>query len=471
MTNLKRYLVKIILRNQVMTKNAEKNNGPGADLEYSKELYKDSSKTLSKAYIIMIAFVIVFFFGAFIPYIDLQHKLETSVSDKLLQELNELSILTLQQENLSKTIQNHFDAPTIAAINDYQWLNGYFRKLELIRSESMASSNNISVNQLETVVPTFLVCNQVFHKNVTYWVMCNAKYVAEGINKKIVSRYQPIAREIVPLVTQTKENLDAFQIIAAPLISKNNKEIISKLPPGIDPESWKQSISNSLGVMITSQSNSYKVLNFTSINTAQFLAWELLSNPSALRLTYNSQYQKDFNNVINLLNNSKNQIKDAIKALTAKFEEVEFPVVGKIPVGLENAVVFYPAAVGVGALLCSYYLAQTISKRLIFQKKLNDGTNFDRGLYPLWVDPLDPKKKFRYGRLILFISLPLVVLLAIAYFLYISPIKEESAFGIEADFILAISLSIGLILTAIGLGIILKEEHEYRFSVNKNKKR
>lgn len=160
--------------------------------------------------------------------------------------------------------------------------------------------------------------------------------------------------------------------------------------------------------------------------------------------------------MINLLNGSKNQIKTAIQDLANKFEEFEVPVVGKIPVGLANAVILYPVAVGVGSLICSYYLAQTISKRLNFQKKLK--SYFDRELYPVWVDPSEPKKVFRYGRLMLFISLPLIILVLISYFLYSSPVKQISTFGINADSLLHISLYMGFVLTIIGIILILNED-------------
>ena len=159
----------------ILTNNGEKGDPPSEDIGYSKELYQDTSKRLNKAYIVMSTFIVVFFFGAFIPYIDLQHQLETSVSDKILNDLTELSRLASEQENLSITIQNHFDTPTLAAIKDYQRLDDYFRRLELLQSEDIASSNNLSVNQLETIVPTFLVCNQKFHKNVNDWVICNGE--------------------------------------------------------------------------------------------------------------------------------------------------------------------------------------------------------------------------------------------------------------------------------------------------------
>jgi hypothetical protein len=409
----------------------------------------------------MISFVLVFFFGAFIPYIDLQQQRGISLSDSILNDLTKLDRLTLQQENISKSIQNRFDAPTLAAINDYQRLDDYFRKLELLRSQAIASSNNLSVNQLESLVPTFFVCNQKFHVNISDWVICNAKFVADGINKKIIIRYESLARQIDPLVTKASDNLNAFSQIAVPLVSEN-REIISKLPSTIQPESWNSTITKNLGLMKTLEANSKSVLNFVSYNqSAQSFAWEILRNPSSFRLAYTDDHRQDISNIVNLLNQSKNEIMNAMKALSEKFEEVEVPVLGKVPVGLANAVMIYPAAVGAGCLICSYYLGQTITRRRIFREK--SGVRLDRNLYPLWVDPLEKKGWIRYGRLILFIVLPLLILFAIAYLLYSSPVNVGSIFGVDEDLILGASLATGFILSAIGIIIVIKSLKEYRY--------
>lgn len=414
----------------------------------------------------MITFVLVFFFGAFLPYIDLQNQIENSLSDSILNDLATLNSLALQQENLSKSIQNYFDAPTRAAIGDYHRLDDYFRKLELIRSQAIASSNNISATQLETLNPTFLVCNQKVHMNVTEWATCNAERVAEGINNKIVYRFQPISGQIKPLVTKTNENLNEFRRIAEPLISEENEEIASKLPSSINRDRWKSSISNSLGVMNTLETNSKQVLKFVSINkSAASLAWEVLQNPSALRLTYTVGHQKEFNNILNLLNRSKYEIENALKALSEKFEEVEVPVLGKVPLGLINAVMIYPAAVGLGCLICSYYLSQAITKRKILQNESNIDHTKVRDLYPLWVDPLD-NKWIRYGKLVLFITLTYLILFIINYLLASNPIKAGSVFGLNEGSVLTASLGAGYILAAIGTVMVLRRSTQKSYENN-----
>lgn len=406
----------------------------------------------------MIGFVLIFFFAAFIPYIDLQHQKESSLSDNIIKSLTELDRLTLRQENISKSIQNLFDSPTLAAISDYRRLDDYFRRLELLQSEAIASSSNLSINQLETIVPTFLKCNKKFHVNITDWVLCNAKDVADSTNQKIILRYQPMGQQISPLVKLATENLKIFNLIASPLISDNNSEIASKLPEGIKPDSLKQTISNSLGLMKTWERNVESVQEFVSYKeTPDSLAWTLLRNPSNFRLTYTDSHREDFNNILNLLNQSKNEIERKMQTLSEKFEEVEFPVLGKIPVGLVNAVIIFPAAIGVGSLVCSYFLSQAISRRLHLHTKLQD--QFDPELYSVWVDPQD--KKYRFGRLILFISVPLIMLFVVEYLVHTIPINQESIFRIPENSILTVSFLIGLILTVVGAIMVMKKVHDY----------
>jgi hypothetical protein len=206
--------------------------------------------------------------------------------------------------------------------------------------------------------------------------------------------------------------------------------------------------------MRTLEANSRSVLNFIGDKSAQSFAWEVLRNPSSLRPAYTDDHRKDFNNILNLLNQSKNDIKNAMKVLSERFEEVEIPVLGKVPLGLTNAVMIYPAAVGFGCLICSYYLDQTITKRKIFQQKSR--RRLDRDLYPLWFDPLEKKKWTRYGRLTLFNLLPLLILLVITYLLYSSPIKAGSIFGIAEQSILVASLVTGYALAAIGIIMVIR---------------
>jgi hypothetical protein len=425
--------------------------------------YEESSTKLSRGFIIMITFVLVFFVAALVPYYDLQHQKEVSLSDSIIRNLTELDRLTRDQEEVSKSIQNYFDVPTLAAINDYKKLDEYFRKLELIQSEGIASSNNLSVNQLETIVPTFVKCNQYFHQNITKWMSCNAESVADGVNKKIVIRYHPVRGQVSPLAMKAKENWDTFNLTASRLILDENNEITSKLPREIDPNSWKQTISNSSARMHTWESTVDSTLMFLVYNSsAESLAWTLLKDPSALRLTYSNEDQRAFEHILDTLNQSKNQIEKEIKGLSEKFEEVEFPVVGKVPLGFTNAVIIYPAAVGVGALICSYYLGGTIAKRSQLHRKL--GNEFDPEQYPLWVEPLEPGTTglVRISRIVLFLSIPLIILVVTTYLVYSIPTKQESFFDIPEMSLLKVSCWIGFILIEVGGIIIAIKLYEYR---------
>lgn len=400
------------------------------------------------------------------PYTFLKHSLESTLSDDVIMNLSQLTRLTLQQENISKTIQNQMDRLTLAAMDDYRKLDDYYRKLELLQSEAIASSNNLSVNELETVTPTFLICNEKFHSNITQWVSCNARFVADGINNGIVFRFQQLPQRVGILVTKANENWNNFYQIANPLSKSTNT---SDVPPGIGVAEWKDiqfSISKDMGQMNSLKTNSEQVLKLLNNKSA---VWEILKVPLGSGIAYNDEFRKRIDLRLNDLNNSKNQLRQGVKDLSSKFEQVEFPVVGKVPVGLANAVIAFPSIIGVGSLICSYYLGQTISKRLVFHKifkKLHPGYLFDRELYPVWVDALDPRL-FQYGRLALFVLLPLLMLLLIIYITFsIQPAVSQkiglSIFGIPENSVLSLAVAIGFMLTGLGVFIIVKESHEYR---------
>jgi hypothetical protein len=430
------------------------------DSDYSKELYIGASTHLRTSYIIMVAFVMVFFVSAILPYFNLQYQKNNSLGDQAIFRLAELDRLTLEQEKISKSIQNYLNSPTLAAIEDYKRLDTYFRQLELLQSQAVLPSNNLSSSKLETIVPTFLKCNIAFHQDINKWVTCNAINVADGVNKKIVVRYELLKHQIEPLMIKANENLLSFNTTALPLVVDEKNEIISKLSGDTDPDSWKQLLLNISGKMITWVHNVNNTLKYVKDSPADIVAWTLIENP---RITYTYEHPQEFKNTVDTLNQSKNQIEKEIKGLSEKFEEVEYPIVGKVPLGFTTAVLIYPASIGVGSFICAYYFGQVISKRSHLHGTLAE--KFDKELYPLWIEPkkVEPKTswKIRIVRLVLFFSVPIIILLVTTYLMSSIPIKEQSIFNIAHASILTVSCTIGYLLIMVGAIIVVMKLKRY----------
>lgn len=446
------------------------------DLDYSKDLYKENSNRLNKAYIIFITFIVLFFFGAFLPYVTLQHKLETGISDEIITSLSKLSKLTQNQYDILKSIQDHVDNFTFQAIMDYQNLDEYYRKLELLESEAITSKNNLSGKELEEVSPTFLFCNEKFYSDIHNWTSCNAKFISTSVNSKILLRFKELPEQLRPLVAEARNNLLSFLGIVSSVYDTNKN---SQIPLGIEPAEWNRilnEISVDTGQLRTLRLKAEQVLNLTS-RSPQSVVWDILKTPSSSGIAYNNYFRPASDTRIGIQNDSKNQLKQGIKDLSSRFEQIEFPVVGKIPLGLANAVIAFPPAIGLGSLICSYYLGQTIRQRLVFHrifKKMKITTSFDRELYPIWVDPLDSKLLYRYFRLTLFIFVPLIFLLAITILIFSSPINLGSSteipiFGMSENSLLAFGVIIGFILTSLGIFIILRESRVYGTFLKLNK--
>lgn len=432
----------------------------------SKELYENTSDKLRNAYLAMTTFVLVFFIAALIPYFNLLDEREASLSDSLIENITKLDRLLTEQEKILQTIQNYFDTPTIAAVDDYKKLDEYFRNLELIYSKAVASSSNVSISQLDIIPPTFLICNRDLHRDIDRWMTCSAETVSDGLNKKIMLRYQNIGEKIIPLQEKAMNNLQSFKLTASPLILDKNKEISKKLPKEIDWDIWKQTIVNSSGRMINWVSNINNTLDFVLYNKSA-VPWHILENPSRLQLTYSSTDQLDFKQILYSLNQSKNRIEKELEGLSERFEEIDYPIIGKIPIAFTTAVIVYPAAVGVGSLFCSYYLGQAISKRSHLHRTLTkESKEFDQELYPLWIEPkkVEPKTSdfVRYVRLLLFVSVPLTVLLVTNSLMSTIPIKGQSFFGISQALVMTTSCSIGYVLIIIGIIIVVLKLREYK---------
>lgn len=436
------------------------------DADSSKELYKTTSDRLRNVYLAMITFVLVFFIAALIPYFNLLQERETSLSDSIIENITKLDRLLTDQEKILQTIQNYFDTPTLAAVDDYKKLNEYFRNLELVYSKAVASSSNVSISQLDIIPPTFLICNRDLHRDIDRWMTCSAETIADGLNKKIMLRYQNIGEKIIPLQEKAMNNLESFKLTASPLILDENKEIREKLPKEIDWDVWKQTIVNSSGRMINWVSNINNTLDFVLYNKSA-VPWHILENPSRLQLTYSSTDEVDFKQILYSLNQSKNRIEKELKGLTERFEEINYPIIGKIPIAFTTAVIIYPAGVGVASLFCLHYLGQVISKRSHLHRILTkESKEFDQELYPLWIEPkkVEPKTSnfVRYVRLLLFVSVPLTVLLVTNSLISAIPIKGQSFFGISQALIMTTSCSIGYFLIIIGIIIVVLKLKEYK---------
>lgn len=81
-------------------------------------------------------------------------------------------------------------------------------------------------------------------------------------------------------------------------------------------------------------------------------------------------------------------------------------------------------------------------------------------------DPLEEKRWIRYGKLILFILLPYLILFIIFSLLVSNPIKAGSVFGLDEGSVLAASLAAGYILAAIGTIIVLRRSTKKSYENN-----
>src|SRR5262249_41498546 len=157
---------------------------------------------------------------------------------------------------------------------------------------------------------------------------CNARFVADGINNRIVFRFQELPQRVGILVTKANENWNNFYQIANPLSKSKNA---SDVPPGIGIAEWKDiqfSISKDMGQMNSLKTNSEQVLKLLNNKSA---VWEILKVPLGSGIAYNDEFRKRIDLRLSELNNSKNQLRQGVNELSSKFEQIEFPVVGKVP--------------------------------------------------------------------------------------------------------------------------------------------
>ena len=101
-----------------------------------------------------------------------------------------------------------------------------------------------------------------------------------------------------------------FYVIANPLNKTN-----SRIPSGIEPVDWKvikEEISKDMGYIHLLKLKADQVLNLTK-RPAKSIVWNILGTPYSIGIAYNVYLQKNIDERLRSLNDSKNQIREGIK--------------------------------------------------------------------------------------------------------------------------------------------------------------
>ena len=294
----------------------------------------------------------------------------------------------------------------------YIFYNGMNKSKQPLVSSEL---NRESIDMLEYY-------NSTWHVGSPFWLQHNAKNKINSLFNEYNDSLLKINQKII-LIHKITDNS---------LIEKSK---ISKIVNNLN-----NSLINLDGNLTKLKDNYYKIIPIAVQKEFNIPFKEAFSNPSQETLLKNAtsfnllitqELEKmrpiftDINNAINLqlkeyvlisnsLDSNLKLLKDKENETSNRLKEIEFPF-GKIPVSINQSISFFPIGLGIGFLICSILLADTIKLRKAYYNEITkDNTHNEkkeRGkkisiMAPLWIDPTT-RKTYQIIKFII-ILMPLV---------------------------------------------------------------
>jgi hypothetical protein len=455
------------------------------------EEFKNKKKDFQKSFIILIGFGFFFLFFIFLPYSSIQNaRNEYQESKPLANNISALSNTTERIFTLTSNMNNLLGTLKKDVTNRYSELTNYFAQLESMESGLISGrlTNYTSVGS-DYSAPTFLSCSSM---NVRDLIYCDARIMANNTANKVLYNVQEVVdNKLNPLENEAIEEYSNFQTFT------NNIENMATIPIS------KNSFNNTLCITKMSIKNNSFFRNINPLKACDFVmsvnnitvkfnaneakikqigkdvlykgdgknsAWNYLKDPEILTFYVASGKLPDFSSILKDTREQNNELQAQLQNLRVKFEQIEIPFIGKLPVTIESSIFFFPTVFSIGFVVCCYLINSAITIRTRIHKELGNKfeetmeSNFIKPEY-LWIQPevLLPSQKKTckfmkyYLPLIIFIGAP-ITFCSLGLYLIHSLLSSES--GLYLEDILHVDyqtfyIILLIVLFSIGLGIYL----------------
>lgn len=141
---------------------------------------------------------------------------------------------------------------------------------------------------------------------------------------------------------------------------------------------------------------------FGEVGSVMTPFWEKYRSIIDSRTAALTQAMKSLEEAKSSLEQRETQLKDQGKRLSERLSQIEFPF-GKLPIGLEESVAFFPVLLTIGFLICAALFRETIRLRKAFhdlyQRHDPGGTIISNEqvalVAPLWIEPLRSRRTQR----------------------------------------------------------------------------
>jgi hypothetical protein len=372
--------------------------------------FESRSSDLQRSFIILIGVGLFFFFLLLLPYYSLKLESEhLTRSDWLLDDTSAVIGLLndiINQSSLIEEHSNQFNIQHSKIKQDVETYAASLNKIHYLLNRTGLTIREAGIQRLIELIPLNPACDQLEPVSKA-WVVCNLQVKNNQSAITVKNLYSSTFNTISPiqsqLVSDTQEVEDRVakimkQLSAERISASQEPKSIFTLPffgppiyqiaTDLGPTPYLTNVTNELRNLRTYSAPSTDVLQFTQAMSSQTREKIIQFRTELER--FSSGFEAGVSFVV-----------DGIRKLEGRFNQFESPL-GNIPLGLNEAIVWFPFFLAAGFFVFAHILQQTmtIKKDLnTLMQGQNDPREFTRTdrhvtfLSSLWLDPIIPKRK------------------------------------------------------------------------------
>jgi hypothetical protein len=421
--------------------------------------YESKLSSLQKSFLLEIGFGLFFFLMILLPYFSLKYDThDLSPVSKIREDIPKVSgefenaiNYILNTNNIISQSLNDTDKATKEA-------SSYYRELETFRYLTNQSKFIPDiVKEKLTEIQVFPECSKfpIISRN---WTICN--YNKKSGDIKPIIDEASIRRTRATNELSTKLNKTMFDINS---FAKNIKNASFQLKPYL--KNVKLLLSDVNNTLLSARTNLEAVgkalpVNDSFSSTIPVAQLGIISNDLE---SSKNELQQEKTNLQRIWDN----IDNSTKKLSTGLEQIETPVLGRLPIRFEEAIATFPVGLSIGFLVCCALLSQSISLRSSIHNvyKYPD-VNIDiASLAPVWIEPTS-KKLTQITQLIMFSSPFLIFAISVAIIFDIWFVIGDDIFrfapNLNRPLYLALYIA-SFIPYIIGILLIIKAIRNYLF--------
>jgi hypothetical protein len=390
---------------------ANRENGSVDDkIKEIQKTYENRSSDLQRSFIILIGVGLFFFFLLLLPYYSLKLESERlSRSDWLLDDTSAIIGLLngiINQSSLIEERSNQFNIQHSKIKQDDETYAASLNKIHYLLNRTGLTIREAGIQRLIELIPLNPACDQLEPVSKA-WVDCNLQVKNNQSALIVKNLYSSTFNTISPIQSQLVSDAQEVEVRVGKIMEQLSAERISanrdsrtiftlpffgppydQITTNLGPAPFLTNVTNELRNLRTYSTPSTDVLQFTQAMSPQTREKIIQFRTELER--FSSGFEAGVSFVV-----------DGIRKLEGRFNQFESPL-GNIPLGLNEAIVWFPFFLAAGFFVFAHILQQT----MIIKKDLNtlmqtqsDPRGFARTdrhltfLSSVWLDPIIPKRR------------------------------------------------------------------------------